>query len=39
MGILRAEWLTSSSLPAFRSTRHVTPQNFMLSFEFVSGVL
>src|SRR3954468_4539536 len=31
MGIPKAQWLTSSSLPAFRSAGHVTPQIFMLS--------
>jgi hypothetical protein len=31
MGFPKAQWLTSSSLPAFRSAGHVTPQIFMLS--------
>jgi glycine/D-amino acid oxidase-like deaminating enzyme len=31
MGIPKAQWLTSSSLPAFRSAGHVTPRIFMLS--------
>jgi hypothetical protein len=34
MGIPKAQWLTSSSLPAFRSAGHVTPQIFMLSGPF-----
>jgi hypothetical protein len=32
MGFPKAQWLTSSSLPAFRGAGHVTPQIFMLSF-------
>src|SRR3954462_9085263 len=31
MGFPKAQWLTSSSLPAFHSAGHVTPQIFMLS--------
>jgi hypothetical protein len=31
MGFPKAQWLTSSSLPAFRSAGHVTPRIFMLS--------
>src|SRR4051812_46237464 len=31
MGFPKAQWLTSSSLPAFRSAGHVTPQILMLS--------
>jgi hypothetical protein len=31
MGFPKAQWLTSSSLPACRSAGHVTPQIFMLS--------
>src|SRR4051794_30514624 len=31
MGFPKAQWLTSSSLPAFRGAGHVTPQIFMLS--------
>jgi hypothetical protein len=31
MGFPKAEGLTTSSLPAYRSAGHVTPQIFMLS--------
>src|SRR5687768_10305958 len=31
MGFPKAQWLTTSSLPAYRSAGHVTPQIFMLS--------
>jgi hypothetical protein len=33
MGFPKAQWLTSSSLPAYCTAGHVTPQIFMLSFK------
>jgi hypothetical protein len=38
MGFPKAQWLTSSSLPAFRSAGHVTPRIFMLSSETARGL-
>jgi hypothetical protein len=38
MGFPKAQWLKNSSLPAYCTAGHVTPQIFMLSISLTQGI-